>query len=429
MNVFQRVVAGLASGVGLSAAVPERDAGDGRFWESQIAATMAGVAVTPQAAAGHWAVRAVEEALAGPISSLPFAVFERLDGDRRRLAREHPLYRVLHDRPNRRQTSQEFRDEQQRHLSLWRNCYARIWPAEDGGPVGELEPYHPSRLIDIRRGGDGWIYYSFSRLAPQIGVEVLREDQVWHIRKAPLTTDGLRGKAVWETDRETLGKALAVEQFGALYFANGGSGGGVLEHPGTFKTNEDRGKFLDNWRAGGVGLNRHKDRLLTHGVKYTPFSVKNDEAQFLETKKQCGYEVASIWNMPPHRVGMLERATNNNVEQQGIEYVIYTLGPYIAAWEQAATRDLLIGSDQDRYFVEINVAGLLRGDIKARWGSYAIARQWGWLSINDIRRLENMDPIGAEGDVYLTPMNMLPAGASPPNGGKPAQDDKETEDA
>ncbi len=373
--------------------------------------------VTQDTAIEHWAVRACIEALAGPVSTLPMMVFRRLDGDKREVARDHPLFKVLHSRPNRRQTAQEFRDEQQRHLSVWRNCYSRILPAEDGGPIGELEPIHPARVLEVKRRDDGWVYYKVTRLKPATGHDWLREDEVWHIRKAPLTEDGLRGRPVWETDKETIGKALAVDLFGSLFFANGGSGGGVIEHPGSFKTKEDMDRFLEAWRASSTGFNRHKDRLLLHGVKYQQGGVRNDEAQFLETKKQVGYEVASIWNMPPHRVGMLERATNNNIEQQSIEFVMYTLAPWIAAWEQAAARDLLIGDEADEYFIEINVAGLLRGDIKTRWAAYALGRQWGWLSIDDIRRLENMDPLGPErgGDDHLTPLNMVPAGSVPPS--------------
>lgn len=398
MKWLQRALTPLAAAAGFE---PRRDAFGNSWWSTSGAASLAqaGQWVTCETGLQHWAVQAVLEALASPISSLPLGVFERLEDDKRRPAREHPLHAVLH-RGTGRQTAQEFRDEQARHLAWWRNAYAIIHPAADGGPVGDLEQVHPSRVSRVERGADGWVYYWIRRLPPAVGEDVYREDQIWHVRKAPLTPDGLRGAPVWETARETLGKAMAVEQFGSLYFANGGSGGGVLEHPGSFKDKAAQEEFLDAWRAGGSGLNRHKDRLLLHGVKYTPFTVKNDEAQFLETKKQAGYEIAALWNMPPHRVGMLERATNNNIEQQSIEFVVYTLGPWIAALEQAAQRDLLVGPDRERFYVEFNVAGLLRGDIKTRYAAYFQARQGGWLSVNDIRRLENMDPVGPVGDDY-----------------------------
>lgn len=416
MNWWQRALTPLAASAGFE---PRRDVTGERLWTGgEGGVALSGVYVSAESGQQHWAVQAVMAALAGPVSTLPLMVFERLDGDRRRPARDHPLFDVLHRRPNGRQTAQEYRDDQERHLAWWRNAYARIVPDADGGPVGALEPIHPSRVLEVRQGADGHIYYKIQRLAPDAGHDTLRDDEIHHIRKAPLTLDGLRGRPVWETARETIGRALAVEEFGALFFANGGAGGGVLKHPGDFRTKEDEASFLSSWRSGGTGRNRHRDRLLKFGVEYTPFQVRNDEAQFLETKKQAGYELAGIWNMPPHRAGMLERATNNNIEQQSLEFVMYALGPDLAAFEQAMSRDLLIGADRDRYFIEFNVAGLLRGDLKGRWTAYFQGRQGGWLSINDVRRLENMDPIGPEGDVYETALNMKPAGQ--PAGPSPA---------
>lgn len=405
MGWLQSMFTPIASAMGFE---PRTDARLERMWAGGGGAvSLSGQLVTSDTALQLWSVQAVLAAL-DPVSTLPLMIFERLDGDRRQVARDHRLFRLLHGQPNARQTAQEYRSEQERHLAWYRNAYAIIHPADDGGPVGALELVHPKRCTKVERGSDGRIYYTFRNVAPQTGETVYRDDQVHHIRKAPLTEDGLRGLPMWETARETLGRALAVEQFGATYFANGGSGGGVLKHPGNFKTKEDEDSFLESWRAGGTGLNRHRDRLLKFGVEYAPFTINNEEAQFLETKKQLGYEVAALWNMPPHRVGMLERATNNNIEQQSIEYVMYGLGPDIAATEQALERDLLIGEDRERYFIEINVAGILRGDIKTRWAAYFQGRQGGWLSVNDVRRLENMDPIGAAGDDY-TPLSQSPA--------------------
>ena len=149
---------------------------------------------------------------------------------------------------------------------------------------------------------------------------------------------------------------------------------------------------------------------MLYGADYIPSSVKNNEAQFLESKLEAAKDVCRLFACPPHMAGILDNATFSNIEQQSIEFVVYTLGPLVTALEQAAARDLLIGPDRDRYFVEINVAGLLRGDLKTRWAAFAQGRQWGWLSVNDIRRLENMDPIGPGGDEYLVPLNMSPTG-------------------
>jgi HK97 family phage portal protein len=410
VNVFQRAVGWLAEASGAAERI--NDPMDPRLWGMTSALSTAGVTVTPDAAEQLGVVQSVLERLGGTVSSLPLMVFERTgpNGENRTPARNHPLFRLLHRRPNRSQTAQEFRDEAERHLAWWRNAYSIIREDDAGFPIGELEQVHPSRVLDVFLVA-GRRVYRIRDLPPSTEVRTYSEDEIWHIRKAPLTKDGLRGRPVWETARETLGRALAVEQFGGRFFANSSHAGGIIEHPGRFKDKEEQADFLITWRAGGSGPNQHRDRLLLNGAKYTPPALTNEESQFLETKKEMKYELASLWNMPGHMVGLMDRATFSNIEQQSIEYVVHTLGPWIAAIEQAADRDLLVGPDQDRYFVEFNVSGLLRGDLKTRWAAYFQGRQGGWLSINDVRRLENMDPIGPAGDVYETALNMKPAGA------------------
>ncbi|MBI1405698.1 MAG: phage portal protein [Caulobacter sp.] len=403
----------LASAVGLSASTgvaEPRNVMSERLWGIAGQVSLAGQVVTRETGLQLPVVEAVLHRLGSTVSTLPWMVFERISEDETRPAREHPLFNVLHRRPNSRQTSAEFRELMIRDLAWERNFLARIVPGEH--PIGALDYIAWPRVLRVERSSDGWVYYTVQRLAPQTGQDVLREDEVFHIRKAPLTADGLRGRPVYETASELLGYAQAVEAFGKLYFANGGSGGGVLEHPGKFSSPAERDDFMEAWRAGGNGLNRHKDRLLLYGVKYNPFSVNNDEAQFNETRREVSYALASQWGMQGHMVNLLDRATNNNIEQQSLEYVIYTVAPPVIAIEQAAERDLLIGQDQDRYFVSMNMAGLLRGDIKSRFMAYAVGRQWGWLSANDVLRLENRNGIGPQGDVYLSPSNMMPAGAA-----------------
>lgn len=399
MNLVQRMMAAIG--------YQPMSESDPRAWGLSSVVSQSGVAVTAEAAAQYGVIQSVQEVLAGSVSTLPFRVFRRI-GDGREPARGHTLDRLLNDRPNDRQTAQEFRDEMTRHLVFERNCYARIL-SNDGEPISGLDPIHPSRVAKIERAPDGRVYYTVRGLGTD-PAETLRDDQIWHIRKAPLTVDGLRGRPVYETGREEIGRALAVEYYGARYFRNSGRSGGVLKHPGRFSSKEDRDAFLDSWRSSSTGEMQHSDRLLTHGVDYVPHGVQNDEAQFIETLRQVEVKVARLWQMPPHRVGILDRATNNNIEHQGIDYVVHTLAPWISGWEQAASRDLLIGDERDALFCEFNVAGLLRGDIAARYRAYAAGRQWGWLSVNDIRRLENMQPIGPDGDRYLEPQNMRAPG-------------------
>ena len=406
------------------------DPANDRWWSNSAQSmSTAGISVNDDNALQLDVVQSILERLGGTISTLPLMVFERSDDDGREPAKTHPLYKLLHDRPNDRQSPQEFWQEIVTHLAFWRNVYCLIIPG-DTYAIGALEPIHPSRLNKITRQSSGRLMYEFTRLPPETGTITYRDDEIWHVRKPRLTVDGLRGLSMTETARETFGRALAVEQFGSTYFRNGGSGGGVLEHPGNFKDKEAEHDFLRSWREGGNGLHRHKDRLLKYGVKYTPFSINNDEAQFLETLKEITVKICRLWNMPPHLVGDLTRATFSNIEQQSVEFVTYTLGPWITALEQAAHRDLLVGENAGDYFVEFNVAGLLRGDFATRMNGYAVARQWGWLSVNDIRRLENLKSIGAPGDSYLVPMNMQYAEAAlepdpdldPPASSDPATD-------
>lgn len=390
----------------------DRDMWGARAWGGSSYVSTSGQIVTAETTLSLDAVQGCLEALGGSVSTISFKLFERGENGARREATEHPLYRVLHDRPNASQTAQEFRDEQQRHLAYYRNCYALIL-SDGSAPVTGLLPIHPSRVSRIERDGDGTVWYEVRGLGTG-ATERIRGDMMWHLRKAPLTVDGLAGRPVFETARETIGRALAVEDYGSLWFNNSGLSGGVLKHPGGFKSVEDREAFLENWRAGRRGPNAHSDRLLTHGVDYVPYSVKNNEAQFLETMKHNELKICRIWQMPPHRAGILEESQYANIEQQSIDYVMYTLAPYISAWEQGVSRDLLVGQERERYFAEFNVSSLLRGDIAARYAAYAVARQWGWLSVNDIRKLENQMPVTG-GDEYLRPLNMSPVGAGGQN--------------
>jgi HK97 family phage portal protein len=276
--------------------------------------------------------------------------------------------------------------------------------------LGRLDIMHPRRLARIERGFDGRLYYTFnppSTIAQgeRLAAQTYREDAIWHLRGNPLCEDGLLGEPIYRTARDVFARAVAVHEYGDIWFANNGQSGGTLEHPGTFKDKADRAEFLENWRAAGTGRNRHKDRLLTHGVKYNPIKVTNAEAQLLETEKAADIAIFGLWSFPPHRAGRMDRATFSNIEQQSLDFVVYCLTPLAIAIEQAAERDLLLDNDDGSLFVEFNFAGLLRGDLKTRYAAYLIGRQGEWLSANDIRRLENMSPRNdPAGDDYKNPV-------------------------
>jgi len=243
--------------------------------------------------------------------------------------------------------------------------------------------------------------------------------------------DGLVGYSPIAMAKNAIGMAIACEEYGAKFFANGAAPGGVLEHPGTIK---DPQRVRESWQStfGGSG-NANKIAVLEEGMKYTPIGISPEQAQFLETRKFQINEIARIFRVPPHMVGDLEKSSFSNIEQQSLEFVKYTLDPWVIRWEQSIQRSLLSRDEKAVYFVKFNLEGLLRGDYQSRMNGYAIGRQNGWMSANDIRELENLDRIPAEdgGDLYLINGNMLPlknAGAfadTPTDDGKEEKTDEE----
>ena len=260
------------------------------------------------------------------------------------------------------------------------------------------------------------------------GVTVnLRPSDMLHI--PGLGFDGLVGYSPIAMAKNAIGMAIACEEYGAKFFANGAAPGGVLEHPGTIK---DPQRVRESWQStfGGSG-NANKIAVLEEGMKYTPIGISPEQAQFLETRKFQINEIARIFRVPPHMVGDLEKSSFSNIEQQSLEFVKYTLEPWLVRWEQSIQRTLLSPEEKKRYFAKFNVEGLLRGDYASRMSGYATARQNGWMSANDIRELENMDRIPAEegGDLYLINGNMLPLGNAGAFANTEVSDDGKEEDS
>ena len=281
---------------------------------------------------------------------------------------------------------------------------------------------------------NGRLYYTYYRGSDEAikdkGSSVtLYPSDVLHI--PGLGFDGLVGYSPIAMAKNAIGMAIACEEYGAKFFANGAAPGGVLEHPGTIK---DPQRVRESWQStfGGSG-NANKIAVLEEGMKYTPIGISPEQAQFLETRKFQINEIARIFRVPPHMVGDLEKSSFSNIEQQSLEFVKYTLYPWVIRWEQSIQRSLLNSEEKKKYFAKFNVEGLLRGDYQSRMNGYAIGRQNGWMSANDIRELENLDRIPEEdgGDLYLINGNMLPlknAGAfadTPTDDGKEEKTDEE----
>ncbi len=352
-----------------------------------------------QASAVHACVRVLAEAIAG----LPIHLHQyKEDGGKERVP-THPLYPLLHDAPNPEMTSFVFRETLMTHLLLWGNAYAQI--LRDGrGRVLGLYPLLPNKM-EVSRAPSGDLVYAYrreseeSRINPDSGTVTLRRDEVLHI--SGLGFDGVVGYSPIAMTKHSIGMALAVEEYGAAFFANGANPGGVLEHPGIIK---DVQRVKDSWNSAYRGSgNAHRVAVLEESMKFHAIGIPPEQAQFLETRKFQINEIARIFRVPPHLVGDLDRATFGNIEHQSLEFTKYTVGPWVSRWEQSLQQALILPSEKGKYFIKFNLDGLLRGDYQSRMAGYATARQNGWMSANDIRELEDMNRIPAEegGDLYL----------------------------
>ena len=367
-----------------------------------------GKAVTQRSAMQMTAVYSCVRILSEAIAGLPLHVYQYTDSGTKK-AVDHPLYSLLHDEPNTEQTSFVFRETLMTHLLLWGNAYAQI--IRNGkGEVVALYPLMPDKML-VNRDDNGQLYYEYQTFGDDLrtqknGTVRLSTFDVLHI--PGLGFDGLVGYSPIAMAKNAIGMAIACEEFGAKFFSNGAAPSGVLEHPGTLK---DPGKVRESWQSTfGGSQNAGKVAVLEEGMKYTPISVSPSDAQFLDTRKFQMEEIARIFRIPPHMLADLDKATFSNIEQQSLEFVIYTLGPWISRWEQAMHKALFSSSEKSQFCIRFNTDGLLRGDYQSRMSGYATARQNGWMSANDIRRLENQDLIPAEqgGDLYLVNGNMMP---------------------
>ena len=372
--------------------------------------TSSGKIVNEQTAMQSAAVYACVRILSEAIASLPIHVYRyRLDGGKERIP-QHPLYYLLHNEPNPEMTSFVFRETLMSHLLLWGNAYAQIVRNGRGQPIA-LYPLLPNRM-EVSRTKTGDMVYTYHLdpderdLYPNGKNITLRKDEVLHI--PGLGFDGLIGYSPIAMAKNAIGMSLATEEYGASFFANGANPGGVLEHPGVIK---DIQRVKDSWNSAYQGTgNAHKIAVLEEGMKFQAIGIPPEQAQFLETRKFQINEIARIFRVPPHMVGDLEKSSFSNIEQQSLEFVKYTLDPWVVRWEQSLQQSLVLPSEKQSIFIKFNVDGLLRGDYQSRMNGYAVARQNGWLSANDIRELEDMNRIPAEegGDLYLVNGNMLP---------------------
>lgn len=365
--------------------------------------TKTGVRVSEDTALKLTAVFACVRVISEGVATLPLPVYQRLERGKKR-ARDHPLFDILQYVPNPEMTSFSLRETMQAHLLLWGNAYAEI-EYNGAGEVKHLWPIPPNKIKRVTDKQGRRRY----KVSVSNGESVLLfKEQVLHI--PGLSLNGVDGLSPIGYVREAIGLGLATEEFGSKFFENGANIGGVAQHPG--QLSDQGAKNLResiNETYGGLGKS-HRLMLLEEGMKYEKIGIPPNDAQFLETRKFQTREIARFFNVRPHMIGDLDNATFSNIEHQGIEHVVHTLTPWLTRWEQVINTKLIDKEDRKVYFAEFVVDGLLRGDISNRYAAYAIGRQWGWLSANDVREKENDNPLPDEqGDMYITPMNMIPA--------------------
>ena len=406
----------------------------GSSYSFLMGSTTSGKRVNERTSMQMTAVYSCVRILSEAVASLPLNVYRYTDNGGKEKAIDHSLFHLLHDEPNPEMSSFIFRETLMTHLLLWGNAYAQI--IRNGkGEVIALYPLMPDRM-SVDRDKNGQLYYKYTKnnddaLTMESGSVYLSPSDVLHI--PGLGFDGLVGYSPIAMAKNAIGLAIAAEEYGSKFYANGAAPSGILEHPGTLK---DPARVRDSWNATfGGSSNSNKVAVLEEGMKYTPISIAPNEAQFLETRKFQINEIARIFRVPPHMVGDLEKSSFSNIEQQSLEFVKYTLDPWVIRWEQALYRALLSEEEKKTVFFKFNVEGLLRGDYASRMNGYATARQNGWMSANDIRELEDLDRIPAElgGDLYLVNGNMLPlnsAGAAYANriSEEKEEPDEETEE-
>jgi len=345
------------------------------FWGGT---TTSGAIVTEQTAMQTSAVFACVRVLSEAVASLPLHIY-RYENDGSRVLHDHYLTRLLHKAPNPEMSSFIFRETMMSHLLIYGNAYAQIIRDGGGKPLA-IYPLQAHKM-DVNRGDNGKIYYTYWRDRDEFRSHnksdsiIFRCDEILHI--PGLSFDGLVGISPIAYNRNSIGLSLSAEEYGASFFSNNASPGGVLEHPGTLENQE---AIRNTWESLYGGSTRHhRVAVLEEGMKFHPITIPPDQAQFLETRKFQLNDIARIFRVPPHMIGDLEKSSFSNIEQQSLDFVRNTLNPWVVRWEQQMDNSLILPSEQDRVFIKFNVDGLLRGDYETRMKGYAVGFKNGFI--------------------------------------------------
>ena len=377
------------------------------FWGNSTSGTLVNEITAMQTAAVYACVRVIAESHA----TLPLHIHRRQKNGSV-IAYDHPLYNVLHYEPNPEMSSFIFRETLMQHLLIYGNAYAQI--IRNGrGEVVALYPLLPDKMT-VSRDKNRKLIYTYRRdydekrsgdKKDNCGYVVFKHDEILHIRG--LSFDGLVGCSPIAYAKNTIGLAIATDEYGAAFFQNSAMPCGVLEHPSEV---EDKDELRDNWNKmlGGT-KNASNIAILEDGLQFKPISISPEHSQFLQTRKYQISDIARIFRVPPHMIGDLEKSSFNNIEQQSLEFVMYTLQPWITRWEQAMRQSLLLPSEKTELYMKFNLDSLMRGDNEKRYNAYARGIQHGFLCPNDIRQKEDWNLIPEEegGYNFMVNGNML----------------------
>lgn len=397
------------------------------FWYGPIPGkSSAGVRVNDETAMRLAIFFACVGVISQDIGKVPLHMFRRKDNGERERVTDHPVIKLL-AKPARQLTGVEWRERLQAHQLLRGNAYAEI-RTNFRGRIVELRPWKPTNVRVELLANDAVRY----QVRDKNGIErPYVEGEVLHLRGLSVE-DGPNGLSPVDQMREMLGEATAAQRYGSSFFANDARPGLWLEHPGSFKDGGQRDDWIVRFKRMFGGGNRFNPLLMEYGIKIHELGqVNHTDLQFIELRKMKNNEICSMFRVPPHKVGILERSTNNNIEHQGIEYVTDCMLTWCRRWEERLAADLLSDSEREEYYFEFMLDGLMRGDAKSRYEAYKQGIDSGFLTRNEVRRRENLDPLKGL-DEPLQPLNMVPAGTPPtkPGGAEaPVPDDSPTDDA
>lgn len=384
-----------------------------------------GKLVSPQNAMGVAAFWACVNVLADDFATLPILAYRWIQpGISREEARDHYLWPLMTEEANPRMPAHRFKKQMETWRNVWGNCYAEV-ETNGRGQVTALWPWRPDRVkvwLDNPNDVRSQIYYSYVPLDRSQKPITVSQDQMLHVRGTSL--DGIMGISVIEAHRHTLSLPMAMTEFSGRFYSNGASVRGVLQHPGKLgdKARASLEESMNKYR----GLsNSHRLLILEESMEYKETAMPLRDAQFIESLNHSSETIASIMKVPQHRIGLLARSTNNNIEQQSMEYNLYTMGPNAANWCGEAHSTLLSARERDSIFLEPDFRYLLAADHSARAAYYTAMGNVGAFAPDDFRHLEGKNPLpGGIGKTPRVPLNTAPLGsekANNPNVGKPAE--------